>query len=140
MDWHAAAQSGGGTEAKVRLHEAAWSELVRSQVNWHTAARFGQSWHEAGVRHQGNFDGKIIHYNHRKGVDNDRYGIIIHCQPPFGDYNGLSFHQNFPDGQHEAAWGQITKIREGWPMDRVITWLRFMGWIAHGVEGCMLEG
>ena len=47
--------------------------------------------------HQGNFDGKIIHYNHQKGVDNDRYGIIIHYQPPFGDYNGLSFHQNFPN-------------------------------------------
>ena len=52
---------------------------------------------EAGCTNQGNFDGKIIHYNHQKGVDNDRYGIIIHCQPPFGDYNGLSFHQNFPD-------------------------------------------
>ena len=47
--------------------------------------------------HQGNFNGKIIHYNHQKGVDNDRYGIITHCQPPFGDYNGLSFYQNFPD-------------------------------------------
>ena len=44
--------------------------------------------------HQGNFDEKIIHYNHQKGVDNP---IIYHYQPPFGDYNGLSFHQNFPD-------------------------------------------
>ena len=47
--------------------------------------------------HQGNFNGKIIHYNHQQGVDNDRYGIIYHYQPPVGDYNGLSFHQNFPD-------------------------------------------
>ena len=50
MDWHAAAQSRGGTEAEVRQHEAAQSELVQSQVNQHTAARFSRSWHEAEVR------------------------------------------------------------------------------------------
>ena len=37
-------------EAKVRQHKAAWSELAQSQVNQHTAAWFGWSWHEAKVR------------------------------------------------------------------------------------------
>ena len=50
MDWNAAAQSGGGMEAEVRQREAAWSGLAQSQVNWCTAARFGQRWHKAEVR------------------------------------------------------------------------------------------
>ena len=47
--------------------------------------------------HQGNLAERIIHYNLHGGVDNGISGIIIPCQPPRGDYNGLSFLLNFPD-------------------------------------------
>ena len=47
--------------------------------------------------HQGNLAERIIHYNLHGGVDNGISGIIIPCQPPHGDYNGLSFPLNFPD-------------------------------------------
>ena len=52
--------------------------------------------------HQGNLAERIIHYNLHGGVDNGISGIIIPCQPPCGDYNGLSFPLNFPDGGAEV--------------------------------------
>ena len=65
------------------------------RLSWlHTHAHLSCSCCHPVNLHQGNFDGKIIHYNHQKGVDKSH---IYHYQPPFGDYNGLSFHQNFPD-------------------------------------------
>ena len=54
---------------------------------------------EPKVSHQGNLAERIIHYNLHGGVDNGISGIIIPCQPPRGDYNGLSFPLNFPDGE-----------------------------------------
>ena len=43
---------------------------------------------------------KIIHYNHQRGlamIDSGLSRIIIHCQTPSSDYNGLSPPHQFPD-------------------------------------------
>ena len=56
-------------------------------------------------------------------IDNGWSGIIIHCQTPSGDYNGLSVPHQFPDdGVGKIEWNSII-----WPESYILNGIYWMG-------------